>query len=476
MESNVKFRASAFVLVCAMVLALCAVAAGQENQPQNQTKDKEVLTTLEQRLQKKISVDFRNTPIEDVIRIMAEQADVDIVKSPQVVGNVTATLTEVPLEEALSNILATHGYGYVATNNMIRIAPTDEITIKAEQLVNRIYRITYADVKGVENALKKFISARGSLSSNCGTSNIIVTDTESKIKAIDTFIEEIDRMTPQILVEAKIYDITTKDRLDLGVEWEAGRNTTFTGGIGVNPSGETAPFVVSGFTGATENAESTTGALRFGWLNDHVDIDAIIRAQQEYVNATLLANPRILVLDNETATIKIVSEIPFQELTETSAGGSIGTTEFREVGVALKVTPHITRESMIRLQLQPEFSIDTGRTSTGGGGIPQPVIDRRNAETTLLIKHGQTIVLGGLRKKDTTTQVNKVPFLGDLPLIGILFKFQGEETTNNELVVFITPLIVESPALSQIEAKQLEITDFDGPEQASSMIESWEKE
>jgi type IV pilus assembly protein PilQ len=131
---------------------------------------------------------------------------------------------------------------------------------------------------------------------------------------------------------------------------------------------------------------------------------------------------------------------------------------------------------MIRLQLQPEFSIDTGRTSTGGGGIPQPVIDRRNAETTLLIKHGQTIVLGGLRKKDTTTQVNKIPFFGDLPIIGILFKFQGEETTNNELVVFITPLIVQSPALSQVEAKQLEITDFDEPKQASSLIESWEKE
>jgi type IV pilus assembly protein PilQ len=476
MESNVKFRVAAFVLVCAVVLALCAVATGQENQPQNQNKDKEVLTTLEQRLQKKISVDFRNTPIEDVIRIMAEQADVDIVKSPQVVGNVTATLTEVPLEEALNNILATHGYGYVATNNMIRIAPADEITIKAEQLVNRIYRITYADVKGVENALKKFISARGSLSSNPGTSNIIVTDTESKIKAIDTFIEEIDRMTPQILVEAKIYDITTKDRLDLGVEWEAGRNTTFTGGIGVNPSGETAPFVVSGFTGATQNAEDTTGALRFGWLNDHVDIDAIIRAQQEYVNATLLANPRILVLDNETATIKIVSEIPFQELTETSAGGSIGTTEFREVGVALKVTPHITRDNMIRVQLQPEFSIDTGAVSTGGGGIPQPVIDRRNADTTLLIKHGQTVVLGGLRKKSITTQVNKIPFFGDLPVIGILFKFNGEETINNELVVFITPLIVEIPGLSQVEAKQFEITEFDGPESASPMIESWEKE
>ena len=210
MKSYKKSRVLKFLAVLALVMAACAITTA-ENDDEFLEK-KEVLTTLEQRMLKRISIDFRNTPIDDVIRIMAEQADVDIVKSPKVIGNVTATLTDVPLEEALNNILASHGYGYVVDENMIRIAPIEEIALKAEMLVSRIYRITYTDVKEVETALKKFVSARGSLSSNPSTSNIIVTDSESKMKAIDKFIEEIDRITPQILVEVRIYDITCKDR------------------------------------------------------------------------------------------------------------------------------------------------------------------------------------------------------------------------------------------------------------------------
>ena len=126
----------------------------------DKTNNPEVLTTLEQRMSKRISVNFRNTPIDDVIRIMAEQADVDIVKSPKVVGEVTTTLTDVPLSEALSNILTAHGYGYVTSKNLIRIAPLEEINERIEAMVSRIYRITYADVEEVEKALKKYPNLR----------------------------------------------------------------------------------------------------------------------------------------------------------------------------------------------------------------------------------------------------------------------------------------------------------------------------
>ncbi len=458
------------LLMIFVIVAAVSVPAFAEEQSKLPEK-KEVLTTLEQRMQKKISVDFRNTPIDDVLRIMADQADVDIVKSPKVTGAVTTTLTNVPLEEALNNILAAHGYGYVTGENMIRVAPVTEITEKNEMLVSRIYRITYADAEEVEKALKKFISSRGSLSSNPGTSNIIVTDSESKIKAIDTFIDEIDRITPQILVEARIYDITSKDRLDLGVEWQAGRNTTYdttsgTGAIGVDAtSGPRNPFITGAFGGATSKAENASGALRLGWLNSGIDIDVLLRAQQEKIQAKLLANPRILVLDNKKAVIKIISEIPYQEISESSAGGQVGSTEFREVGVELDVTPHLTRDDMIRLQLKPKFSVRAQDVTVGTSGnqFPVPVVDRREATTTLLIRSGQTVVLGGLRKKDVTQQVNKIPLLGDIPLLGNLFRFEGEDTVNSELLVFITPHIVVNPALSQDERQKYEVTDFEGP-------------
>lgn len=461
------------VTILTIFISLCCIATAAENETQDPNKNR-VSTDLEQRLSKKISVEFVDTPIDDVIRIIADQANVDIVKSPKVEGNVTVTLTEVPLEEALNNILNVHDCTYELTDNMIRVVTTGEKIDKPEPLRTETYEIIYSDISEIVKALDKFKSPQGTVSSVQGTSYIIVTDIESKIREISTLIETIDCITPQILVEARIYDVTSKDRLDLGIEWNAGTSTTHGGGLGTNPTaGRTDPFITSGFTGATAKAETTSGALRLGWLNSSIDVDLMLKAQQENINAKLLANPRILVLDNETANIKIVSEIPYQELQESSAGGSVGTTAFREVGVELEVTPHLaSRDNMIRLRLKPVFSVVTGEVQVAGVNVtyPQPVVDRREANTTLLIKNGHTVVLGGLRKKETTQQVNKIFLLGDLPLFGPLFRFQGEEDTTSELVVFITPWIVNQPEMDEDEAEAYEVTEFSGPKPKENMI------
>jgi type IV pilus assembly protein PilQ len=472
MRNNIfnTFGIKALCLFVSLAITSSIVLAQQKTEAD---QSKEVLSTLEQHMQKPITVDFRNTPIDDVLRIMAEQADVDIIKSPQVMGNVTASLTDVPLQEALTNIMAAHGYGYVLSKNMIRVAPVSEIANEnAERLVSKIYRITYADIKSVEDALKKFISKRGYISSSPGTSNIIITDIESKIKAIDKFIVEIDRITPQILVEARIYDISSKDRLDLGVQWFAGRNTTYPGGVaGITTPADittlTDPFITGGFTGATaKTGASTLGALRFGWLNDSVDIDFLLRAEKEDIEAKLLANPRILVLDNEKAQFKIVSELPYQEVSESSFGGAIGQTKFREVGVSLIVTPHLTRDGMIKLNLEPTFSVRGADETVASSSVTfdVPVVDKREARTVLLVKNKQTVVLGGLRKKEVSKQINKIPLLGDIPIAGNLFKFKGEDTILSEIVVFVTPNIVDIPTMTEDEKKAYEETMFKGPE------------
>jgi type IV pilus assembly protein PilQ len=441
-------------VLSAAVCLVCALAVAED-----EAEEAEVLTSLEQRMLKRISVNFRSTPIDDVIRIIAEQADVDIVKSPAVIGEVTTTLTDVPLEEALSNILAAHGYGYIASKNMIRIVPIAEITEKSERLVSRIYRITYADVTEVEKALKKFISKRGSLSASPATSNVIVTDTESKIKAIDTFIDEVDRITPLILVEVRIYDVTSRDKLDLGIEWDAGSRTTYTAS---EPTARnTDPFIASGFEGATgKTADTTLGFFRFGWFNDSIDIDAQLRAEEEDTDAKLLANPRILVLDNEKALFDIVTEHPYAErnITGTTITETI---KFKRVGVKLAVTPHVTSEGMLRLHIIPEFGVVVSQAQFATSDVP--VVDTRKVDTIALLRDGQTVVIGGLRKKDVSKQVNKVPFLGDLPVVGALFRFEGEDTSVNELIVFITPRIINQAFLSTDEENAYEETKFDGP-------------
>ncbi len=172
------------------------------------------------------------------------------------------------------------------------MAPTGEISQEAEKLVTKIYRINYADIKEVEKSLGKFVSQRGAISTNPGTSNIIVKDTESNIKAIDTFIEEIDRITPQILVEARIYDITSKNKLDLGVEWMAGRNTTYYDGTGTAtiPPGTLGANPRPAISTPSQRAYSPAlparppalrACLKFGWLKDNLDIDVVIKGAAE---------------------------------------------------------------------------------------------------------------------------------------------------------------------------------------------------
>ncbi len=421
------------------------------------------MTMAQQRLQKKISVDFKDTPIDDVLRAMATQAEIDIVKSPAVMGTVTATLTDIPLGEALDNILAVQGYGYVTTENMIRILPRKDIVDVREEIVNRIFHIKYADVKSVEMALQKFISKEGSISSNVGTSNLIVTDTKSRIVAIENFINDIDRKTPQILVEVRIYDISHHDTLDLGVQWQAGTNTTLsreslTNPVGTNATaGNTTPFGIGTFDAATSKTSDTTGSLRLGWLSGNTDIDAIIKAQAEGTTAKLLANPRLLVLDNEVADFNIVREIPY---TETTTGGNLATEtiRFKDVGVSLKVRPHVTdiNEGLLRLNINPQFSVIVSQDLV----TKVPTVDRRAVNTITLVKDGYTVVLGGLRKKDVVKQTNKIPLLGDLPLLGPLFRFEGEDTLTSEIIVFITPRIIDTPVMTAVEQEGYNSTNF----------------
>jgi len=426
-----------------------------------------VLSAVQQRMQKEISVDFRETEIDDVLRALAKQANVDIVKSPQVIGNVTATLTNIPLEEALDQILAAHGYGYIPSENMIRVVPKSEIFDIREKIISKVYRVTYANVKEVEKSLAKFISQQGSISSNSGTSNIIVTDTESKIEAIETFLEEIDRRTPQILIEVQIYDLTNTDALDLGIAWKFD-----TDGI---------PDWNGTFSGGSELAD-TVGSLAIGIVKHGIEITPTIRAELDDDEAKLLACPRLLVLDNETATFKSVTEVPYQKLSQGggSSGGSFGTTEFKEIGVELTVTPHVTADNLIRLHVIPIFSVEgtsadiTYVSGSGGGEIATssiPTVNKREANTITLVEDGQTVVIAGLRQLNVNKNDSGIPLLSDLPIIGGLFKHKSEQIVNSELVIFITPHIIDVPILSPREQRALQASDFPAPKEPKMTIE-----
>jgi len=196
-----------------------------------------------------------------------------------------------------------------------------------------------------------------------------------------------------------------------------------------------------------------------------IDLDIALSMLSKQVEAKLLANPRVLVLDNETASIKIVTEIPYSESIQTvsATGLIIARMQFKDVGVQLLVTPHVAREGMIRLKLKPEFGVLAKAVDPGSKALEAPAVNTRTLETIALVKDGQTVVMGGLRKKETSKDISKVPLLGDLPLLGGLFRYETENEKINELVVFITPKIVSSGVLTELEERQLKATEIQSP-------------
>jgi type IV pilus secretin PilQ/predicted competence protein len=504
-------------------LSISFVAVGAE--PNSVSDTETVPQTAQQRLQTRITYSCVDLPIDKVLMDLAELAKIDIVKSPKVIGNVTVKVTDVPLEEALSNILAAHDYTYIATESMVRVVPLSEIVIAREPLVTRIYRITYADANDVATALHNFVSPQGKIALNKGTSHVVVTDIESRIKGIEKFIEEIDQVTPQVMVEVRIYDITSQEGFELGTDWRVGRNAPYTADTFIlpdevttteigradswqdrtnrivgtergDPDNYTDTMTDHSWTDASTETETkyinppamvnnlrrkpfvggtfdriNGGTLSFSLLDDAVDIDFALSILHQQVEAKLLANPRVLVLDNETASFEIIREIPYRELRQVAREDPITYTEFKNVGVNLEVTPHIAKDGMIRLHIVPEFSTlvsqDALRVLIGqdkGQDAYQnvlgvPTVDIRRADTTAMIKDGQTIVIGGLRKREDTKDISKVPVLADIPIVGGLFQSETESKVIRELVVFITPRIVTEPVLSEGEKKQLDATE-----------------
>ncbi|MFI4912582.1 MAG: secretin N-terminal domain-containing protein [Sedimentisphaeraceae bacterium JB056] len=485
MEKKSTFESVKTVKVLSYVFIIClfsvsSLIAGYGTTIGGESEESlQNISPIEKKLEKKITVDFLETPIEDVLRMVAQTAEIDIVKSPRVTGMVTATLNDVPVGEVLDNILAVQGCGYVKTENMIRVVPQSELNNLNEKVVSKVYRITYADSDNVAKALSKFISSQGSLSVNPGTSNIVVTDTESKIKAIDEFIDEVDRVTEQVVVEVRVYDVSGDDSLNLDIDWNMGRvsensygeRVAQTTGNGIQYSEDTAndevpegpvkqnstkrtdPFVAGSFD------NDNGGSVRIGFLNDSISIDLMLSALRSQGYAKLLANPSILVLDNETADFEIIKEIPYKEESDTSQGGRLTSTKFKEVGVKLQVTPHITRDEMLRMHIMPEFGLVEDINAEGA-----PTVNTRRIDTIALLKNGQTVVLGGLKQLERSKDYWKTPIFGDLPLIAPLFRSETETVKESELLVFIKPMIIkDTPAMSEFQEDVLTRTQVNAP-------------
>ena len=297
-------------------------------------------------------------------------------------------------------------------------------------------RPQYVVPTALEAAVKSLLSEDGKASIVEGEDLIVVTDYPERLDNIRRTVQRLDVPRRQVRIVSLIYDIDLEDIENLGINWSSDVKGRYDGDG--NPQ---SIFSADTLLKAAPLPGNPDGAFTFFNISRHFDLNTIVRALHQSKYSRLLADPSVTVVENEKALMSIVEEIPYQQLTQTSAGGNIGTTAFREAGVKLEVTPRIADDGTIEMQVTPSFSRLTGFTP---GDNPQPIIDKREANTVVRVANGQTLVIGGLRTRQDIRNRDGIPFLKDIRTfhLGALFRGRELQTRESELVVFLRPEIV----------------------------------
>jgi type II secretory pathway component GspD/PulD (secretin) len=336
-----------------------------------------------------------------------------------------------------------------------QVVPAGAAGIIKPDLVVETATLKFLDAKSVKTSIVNMSSEFGNIEPDAKGNSLIVCDTPENVAKILAQIRKIDRKPEQVMIEVVILDVKLNDQTEIGVNWDMltndyrdaayRQNLTFSGRLSATPQ------TTTNIQNAT--AYNTIGKAGDFWLTMG-DIRTVIHALQEKNNVEIIASPRVMVVSGQTASIQAVEEIPYQETSNTSEGGSLTSTKFKNVGVMLKIGATLTDDQYILLNVETEQNVQTGSTvvtSTGADGVP--IVDTRKAQSSLLLEDAQTLVIGGLRGKDTQKQTNQIPFLGDIPVIGLAFKATDTIENSSELMILLSPHIYkgEKPTSAQME-------------------------
>jgi len=331
------------------------------------------------------------------------------------------------------------------------VAPEENAT--TPELFLESITLKFLNAKNLKSTVEKMISEYGSVSVDEKTNTLIISDTREKLNNVISQISQVDKTPPQIMIEVVILDVQLNDGTELGINWDIlstknydlNYRQNFT-----NRLGSTA-----------ENADTVGNATAFnttGLGGDFVVISGTVRNVvhmiQEKTNAEILASPRVMMASGQSASIESVEELPYTELTGTAEGGAqaLTSTQFKLVGVKLGVDATLVDSNNIFLTVQAEQNVAVGESNT-----QVPIIDTRKAKSSLLLREGQIVVFGGLRRQDKTKAVEQIPILGDIPILGLLFRSTKTVIKNSELMVFLSPHIYSG--VPPIETKAMEKFD-----------------
>jgi type IV pilus assembly protein PilQ len=412
------------------------------------------ITNREKHTGKKISLDFQDADLANVLRLLADVSGLNIVIGTDVRGKVTIKLINVPWDQALSIILKMNNLGQVREGNILHIDTLDNISrqlskeaaareaeVIAEELMTRILPVNYAEAEELSKTLQKSLSPRGSITVDPRTNTLIIKDVQKQIEEILELASNLDTQTPQVLIEARIVQADTSFAQSLGISWGAtfndiNSNSVFgvQGGTAGGFNAPTPGFAID-FPAAVPGLKTIPGVgFTFGRFTDNpINLDLRLSAGELSGLTKTISSPRIITLDNRTAKIEQGESIPFQT---TSLQGT--QTTFVDANLVLEVTPHVTGDGSVLM------SVKAARNALGSfTGPAGPSIAKREATTEILLKDGETTVIGGIFLDETSETEAGLPWLSKIPLFGWLFKTVSTTETKNELLIFITPKIIK---------------------------------
>ncbi|MDP4650496.1 MAG: type IV pilus secretin PilQ [Haliea sp.] len=425
----------------------------------------------------RISLNFQDIEVRAVLQLIADFTELNLVASDTVAGRITLRLQNVPWDQALELVLRTKGLDKRQVGNVLMVAPAAEIAERERQqieankqiaelapLQSEFIRIRYASAASVVSLFQAgsedggtLISTRGSVIVEPRTNSLIVTETASKLAEIRDLIDLVDIPIRQVMIEARIVIAQSDLEQELGIEWGGGYVDSDVNGNSLSVSGDTANVaainqsVIDG-TASTVNfpgallvdlgVASKAGGFAVGFTSEDLFLTAELSALEAAGNGEVVSQPKVITGDKQKAIIKSGSEIPYQE-------GSLSgqnTTSFKEAVLQLDVTPNITPDDRILLDLViTQDSLGDLVPSGQGGFIPS--IDTTELTTQVLVGNGETVVLGGVFRTEDIESVTKVPFFGDIPYVGRLFRNESNSKTKTETLIFITPRILADSLL-----------------------------
>jgi len=404
---------------------------------------------------KKITLDFKDADIDNILRLFAEVSDLNIITTEEVKGTVTIRLVDVPWDQALDIVLDAKNLGMEKIGNVIRIAPYEKIqkdreakakALKAQEelapFVSELIPVNYGEAADLASKVKELLSEGGSITVDERTNTLILKDTQVKVDKAKELVRRLDTQTPQVLIQAQIIEASTDFSRELGIQW-GGRadvnkkDTTSMIKGGLETLNDPENELVVDLPAAVGTGAG--GAIEFAIANiknlNH--LKAQITAMEEKGQGRIISSPRITTLDHKEASIEQGLRVPYPA--SVSAQGELGY-EFIEANLKLTVTPHVTGDGFVRMEIivkkdSPDFSSSVG-------GVPS--IDKKEAKTEVLVKDGEVVVIGGIYQFEKSgPTIRGVPFLYKIPLLGWLFQKRSKSETKKELLIFIAPSIVQ---------------------------------